>query len=836
MLYKKETEFGAKVVIDGLPMPLYYRIPLAEEHVDVGSQVIVEVGNRKAKGHVIEKSPLKQILENLNVEQQQKQKKITQTPQLLLLPEADLVSKKKPKLTANELKTVLSSDFAFDPEQLELFNWMTEYYGSTISEVIENAIPKKSNGRLVSWATLNEKEYQKLLANTEALEKLKNKAPKQVQVLDLIAKSAGKIEVSAILSEIKSASSAISALRKKQLVKIKQATFLETLTLNQEKLSAVNLSYKKPDALNETQTQAISQIIESTQKKEYQGFLLFGVTGSGKTEVYLRAIEDVLAKGGSALILVPEISLTPQLLDLFQSRLSVPLGVLHSQVGDSERWQTWQSILSGDLRVVIGARSAVFAPLKNLSLIILDEEHDSSYKQSDSLRYHGREVAIKRAKMSNCPLVLGSATPSFESLLAVQKKDLTLLEMPNRATSNPLPEIEIVDLNKIRRKDLPSENLSPQLHQAITETLEKKGQVIILFNRRGFSAYLQCDTCGEVVLCPNCSVTLTHHQQKGRLVCHYCNLSMIPPKFCKHCRDPKLSRIETDKPTTPKTAEKLAGELEKIGLLSKRGSGTERVVDELAELFPSAKIIRMDRDAVTKKGAHRDILSQMKSGEADILVGTQMIAKGHDLPGVTLVGVIDADLGLHMPDFRSSERVFQLLTQASGRAGRGAEKGKVIIQTREPNHPTIVATATGRFKAFARYELEHRKILNYPPYGKMLRLVISSPDRQSAFFYAELVEEKLQTKIKELIEEFKEENKDANETPLKLSTLGPAPAPLEKIKTRYRWQIIVKSNSIETLSKLAGYFCAEKSKIKDQYRKSRADFRLAIDIDPIDML
>jgi primosomal protein N' (replication factor Y) len=835
MLYKKETEFGAKVVIDGLPMPLYYRIPLAEAQVDIGSQVIVEVGNRKAKGHVIEKSPLKQILENLNEEQQQKQKKVTQTPQLLLLPEADLLSKKKSKLTANELKAVLSSDFAFDPKQLELFEWMTEYYGSTLSEVIENAIPKKSNGRLVSWATLNDDQYQKLLADPEALEKLNKKAPKQIQILELIAKSAGKLEVSALLSQIKSAGSVIASLRKKQLVKIEQATFLETLTLNQEKLSAVNLSYEKPAQLNESQTFAVSKISESVTKNEYQGFLLFGVTGSGKTEVYLRAIEEALAKGGSALILVPEISLTPQLLDLFQSRLSVPLGILHSQVGDSERWQTWQSILSGDLRVVIGARSAIFAPLKNLSLIILDEEHDSSYKQSDSLRYHGREVAIKRAKMCNCPFVLGSATPSFESLLAVQKKELTLIEMPNRATSNPLPEIEIVDLNKIRRKEFPSENISPQLHVAISNTLEKKGQVIILFNRRGFSAYLQCDTCGEVVLCPNCSVSLTHHQHKGRLVCHYCNLSMMPPKFCKHCRDPKLSRIETDKTPTPKTE----AELEKIGLLSKRGSGTERVVEELAELFPLAKIIRMDRDAVTKKGAHRDILSQMKSGEADILVGTQMIAKGHDLPGVTLVGIIDADLGLHLPDFRSSERVFQLLTQASGRAGRGEEKGLVIIQTREPNHPTIVATATSRFKAFARYELEHRKVLNYPPYGKMLRLVISSPDRQSAHFYAELVDQKLQTKIKDLIAEFKEENKEtdkANQEPLKLSTLGPAPAPLEKIKTRYRWQIIVKSNSIETLSKLAGYFCAEKNKIKEQYRKTQADFRLAIDVDPIDML
>ena len=378
-------------------------------------------------------------------------------------------------------------------------------------------------------------------------------------------------------------------------------------------------------------------------------------------------------------------------------------------------------------------------------------------------------------------------------------------------------------MTEFRRKDMPSENISPILYEALKETLGRKEQVVVLYNKRGFASFLQCTTCSKVVECPNCSVSLTFHQKKNRLVCHYCSLTISPPSHCPKCRDPKTTQIETNPDGSPLERESVT---EKVGRLIQRGSGTERVVEELAALFPEATIVRMDRDTVGKKDAYREILGSMRSGKADILVGTQMIAKGHDLPGVTLVGIIDADVGLHIPDFRSSERSFQLITQAAGRAGRGSEPGRVFVQTREAKHPTIVATSTGRFKAFARYELEFRKKLNYPPLGRLLRLIISSTDRQEALDAAMLVKEVSGKSIEAILAQ----NESAADE-IRMSILGPAPCPHEKLRGRYRWHLLIKSNSTRAVSQLAGAMNQWKGSVTDF-----KDFRLAVDVDPVEML
>ena len=609
---------------------------------------------------------------------------------------------------------------------------------------------------------------------------------------------------------------------KQDIIKVSTVSHLEKIKSFSQNL---NNPFSEPQTLTTAQENALTHILDTIKQGNFNPYLLYGVTGSGKTEVYIQAIKAVLAQNKTALVIVPEIALTPQLLDHFSLRLNTPVGVLHSQLGTSWRWETWQTILNQEVRVVIGARSAVFAPLQNIGLIVVDEEHDGSYKQADGFRYSGRDVAIMRAKQENCSVVLGSATPSFESLANALTKRYTLLELPDRATPRPLPEIEIVNLNEFKKSDMISENISPPLHQAITNTLAKGEQVIILYNRRGFSSYLQCESCGQVVNCPKCSVTLTYHKRNNRLLCHYCNYSTTPPPSCLYCSNPRMTMIETDSNGKPLAKKKT---LENLGKLAHRGGGTERVVDEIVTLFPEAKIARMDRDTVTQKDAHRKILNEMRSGEANILIGTQMIAKGHDLPNVTLVGIIDADIALHFPDFRASEKTFQLLTQAAGRAGRGDQSGHVLIQTREPNHATIVATKTNRFKAFARYELEFRKPLNYPPYGRLMRIIIAGKDELSTIKYANELQQNISIWAQDKTAEV---HQDSGEQKLFISILGPAPAALQKLQDLFRWHILIKSNSPSTIS----YLAHRTNEFTKRVRQTQ-EYRVIVDVDPVDML
>ncbi len=775
--------FAVRVVVPGLPSPLSYALPQTNSSIDIGAEVVIEIGTRRASGWVIKKEPLEEALKQLS------------TPQLSLFKETETRS----------LKSIISSSSAFLPDQLYLFEWMAEYYGASLDEVIENALPKRSEPQTLRCIQRTEQLMELLKNDLQFIEDLKKKAPLQGEILSVLNATNEAIPLESLKHIGSSLSSAITSLEKKG--------FLKRITQVRSPFSTTNhtiseqlFSTLKPPQLTEAQQSACREIVTALEKSQFSPLLLFGVTGSGKTEVYLQAIEEVLKQGGSSLVIVPEIALTPQLLDQFQARLQIPIALLHSQVGNSARWGAWDALLEGRYRVAVGARSAVFAPLRDLRLIIVDEEHESSYKQSDGLRYHGRDVAVMRAKFANCPVILGSATPSFESLLNAKKGRYQLLELPERATTRPVPLLEIVDLNAIKRREMASENISPQLHKAMTETLSKQGQVIILYNRRGFSSYLQCDSCSEVVTCPNCSVTLTYHQKRKKLLCHYCSLSLTPQMFCKFCRDRRTTKAEEETSTH--------------GTLVHRGGGTERIVEELLSLFPQASIARMDRDSVNDKGAYRRILGDVRQGRTDILVGTQMVAKGHDLPGVTLVGIIDADVGLHLPDFRSSEKAFQLITQAAGRAGRGEESGRVIVQTREPNHPTIVATKTARFKAFARFELDHRKSLSYPPWGRLMRLIVSAPDKAFAKQCASALREEIR-------------NYSSNFPPEAFSVLGPTPAPHERLRNRHRFHLLVKASSAKSISQLAAHLTQWKHTSLPNHRR---DVRLAIDVDPVDML
>ncbi len=812
-------QLAAQVVISGVPKPLAYQFSPDDLDVSVGSEVTVELGRRQAKGWVIRTLPLSDALSDLRIEKTVLPRGLPQRKQLGFFADSP----------STPLKQIRSSVPGFLPAQLRLFQWMAEYYGCDLVDVIETAVPRRQIGRRPLLCELTDAGRDRFASDDEWREQLKKRSKVQFQILERLARYETACPLGELTAIAKTARGAIKKLEEKGLLEVFDESSIAHLFPLSERDSSD--PYSIPPVLTPQQSGCVNRIAEMLDSGRFSPVLLQGVTGSGKTEVYLRAIQKVLDEGGSALVIVPEIALTPQLFDRFESRLSVPPVLLHSQVGPGARWRAWENMLAGRAQVVIGARSAVFAPLQKLRLVIVDEEHESSYKQSESLRYHARDVAMMRAKFENATIILGSATPSFETLINAKRGRYELLQLTERVSSRPMPMIDIVDMSKIKRRDMPSENLSPELFEAIRDTLERRGQVIILYNRRGFSTFLQCQTCSEVLTCPHCSVTMTYHRARNRVLCHYCNASSPPPKYCPRCRDPHSTKVEED------IIEGAEGEAEAMGLLVARGAGTEKVVDELAEHFPGARIVRLDRDTTTRKDSYRKILGSMRAGDADILVGTQMIAKGHDLPGVTLVGIIDADVGLHTPDFRSSERIYQLITQAAGRAGRGTEPGQVIVQTREPNHPTIVATVTGRFSAFARYELDFRKKLNYPPWGRLLRVIVSSPDQQDAFHGATAAKAALSEIIRAIATEASTDEDDNQlEEPVSIpsdhaSILGPAPAALERLRGRYRWHMLVKSPSSRIISHLAGRLAVWRDT-----QKQFEDLRVAIDVDPYDML
>ncbi|MEB9518951.1 primosomal protein N', partial [Bacillus cereus] len=503
----------------------------------------------------------------------------------------------------------------------------------------------------------------------------------------------------------------------------------------------------KPFPLTEEQKQVITPILSSITNETYNPFLLYGVTGSGKTEVYLQSIAAVLKKGKEAIVLVPEIALTPQMVDRFKGRFGSQVAVLHSALSVGEKYDEWRKILRKEVKVVVGARSAVFAPFENLGIIIIDEEHESSYKQEDNPRYHARDVAVWRGQYHKCPIVLGSATPTLESFARAKKGVYELLTMEKRMNEQALPTVEIVDMREELR-DGNRSMFSKALHEKIADRLEKKEQMVLFLNRRGHSTFVMCRDCGYVVQCPHCDISLTYHKMNHRLKCHYCSYEENMPTECPACQSTYIRFF---------------------------GTGTQKVEEEITKLFPEARVIRMDVDTTSRKGMHEKLLKAFGEEKADILLGTQMIAKGLDFPKVTLVGVLTADTMLHLPDFRASEKTYQLLTQVSGRAGRHELPGEVVIQTYTPEHYSIELAKNQQYDVFFDQEMQMRRTRQYPPYYYVVLVTVSHPELLKAVQVTEKIASYLRTHCSQ-----------------QTMVLGPVASAIPRIKDRYRYQCMIK--------------------------------------------
>ena len=510
--------------------------------------------------------------------------------------------------------------------------------------------------------------------------------------------------------------------------------------------------------LNAAQNAVLDDLTLQMNAGKFQTALLHGITGSGKTEVYLRLIARCLEMGRTALTLVPEISLTPSVQAQFIARFGSNVALLHSALSENERHEEWWRIRRGEAKVVLGTRSAIFAPLANLGVVIVDEEHDTSYKQEETPRYNGRDVAVVRARLAGALALLGSATPSLESYWNAREGKYRLAVLPERVEGRKLAEVEIVDMRQEFRETHTSVPVSRRLHQEIEAQIANKHQTMILLNRRGYSWFLLCRSCGQTQRCENCSISLTYHRREHRLICHYCGYSAPVPARCPNCQSEHLHYV---------------------------GEGTEKVERKFGELFPTARVARLDRDVARRPSQFQKILSEFRQGKIDILVGTQMIAKGHDFPGVTLVGVVSADIGLGLPDFRSAERTFQLLTQAAGRAGRGEKPGRVLVQTFFPEHYAIRMAAEQNYEAFFHKELRFRRMMHYPPLTALANVIAQSSKLEQAAVVAKHVGNFLIP---------------LERTTEGLKILGPTPAPLAKLEGRFRIQFLMKCTSRARLS------------------------------------
>lgn len=538
--------------------------------------------------------------------------------------------------------------------------------------------------------------------------------------------------------------------------------------------------------LTEDQAKVIKPIENSIQEKRNENFLLFGVTGSGKTEIYLQSIEKVINAGKEAIVLVPEISLTPMMVTRFKRRFGNRVAVLHSGLSHGEKYDEWRKIQRGEVKVVVGARSAVFAPFTNIGIIIIDEEHEGSYKQEETPRYHARDVAVKRAAYHQCPVVLGSATPSLESFARGKKGVYTLLTLENRVNNRALPSVEVIDM----RDEMRSGNrsmFSKVLFEKLEDRLNKGEQSVLLLNKRGYSSFVMCRNCGLVVTCPNCDISMTYHRTQSLMKCHYCGMEEQVPNVCPDCGSDHIRYF---------------------------GTGTQKVEEELGKLMPQARVIRMDVDTTRRKGAHEALLKKFENGQADILLGTQMIAKGLDFPMVTLVGVLSADTMLHLPDFRASERTFQLLTQVSGRAGRHELPGEVVIQTYTPEHYSIQLAAEQDYQEFFAREMFLRRQNDYPPYYFIVLITISHEDLMKTVDTAETITAYIKRKVGP-----------------KTVVFGPSASPITRINNRYRYQCLIKYKREPNLGSIL-------KQINETYGRNtnQSGIYISIDVNPFIMM
>ncbi len=668
---------------------------------------------------------------------------------------------------------VLDAQPLLSPSMLRVTRWMAEYYLCPWSQVLDAVVPagvrQKAGTRDVTLLSVK----PEVVARIGEL-KLSGK---QAEVLRILSTSPRPLSAQQLAARAGCTVAPIQSLRKKGLL-------AETV----ERLSTVRAAEapvprEAAHELNEDQVAALATIRDALHAAEHRTILIHGVTGSGKTEVYIRAIEEVVRFGRQAILLVPEISLTPQTVARFRARFD-RVAVLHSHQSDVERHEHWRRIARGEVEVIVGARSAIFAPTPHLGLILLDEEHESTFKQESAPRYHARDVALRRAADQNVPLVLASATPSLESWQRAATGDFQLVEMPRRVFNRPLPAVRTIDLRDEAHNKLSRGAISRPLHQAMEAALRDGGQVILLLNRRGFSTHIQCPACGHVEKCPQCELPLTFHRHSSLAICHYCDYQIQVPTACPDCKSPGL----------------------RFG-----GLGTQKLEAEVRARFPSYSCLRMDTDSMQQRGSHERALASFRDGQVRILLGTQMIAKGLDFPNVTLVGVINADTALNLPDFRASERTFQLVTQVAGRTGRGAQGGRVLVQTFAPETPAILAAVRHDYAAFARSELPHREAAGYPPFASMVRIVVRGESEPNTRALADEIGMRLRAKATDGVR-----------------VLGPAPAPMTKLRGQYRYQIQLQAVESELLRTVV---CAATGNLK-----LPEGLVWTVDVDPWDMM
>jgi len=810
---KSDKKLYAEIVIPGPPHQKFtYLIPSKiRDEIECGHRVVVPFGKRTATGFVTsfsDKTSIKDLKEIKEIADPWP----LLTEELLTLTRwisdyyiagwgETIKSALPPGLTAKSklLVEVLNSD---EPDNLtdlqrKLIDIIKNKDSISVnflinkfrSESVRRALTRLERAGVIGFKYSFEKDsisvktkkkiFIKDTISNEEIKKLQKRSPAQAGIIELLMK-----KKSLWRHEIDTSMSVLNKLKEKNLIEIKD------VEVYRESFDELHPPPVKEIVLTQEQKSAVEKITAAINRKEFKTFLIHGITGSGKTQVYIEGIKHALSMGKTALVLIPEISLTPQAVMRYRFFFGNKIAVLHSRMAQGERYDAWRRIKKGEFTIAIGPRSAVFAPLENLGLIIVDEEHDSSFKQKDPApRYHGRDAAVMRGKLNNAVVLLGSATPSLESYFNAINKKYEIVSITERIDKTPLPSVVLIDQKEfIRQKE--TRIISPILREKIENRLNNKEQVILLQNRRGYAPFLMCKVCGYIEECKNCDITLTFHRSTKTLECHYCGYKQRAPDVCPKCQNPSMSYI---------------------------GAGTEQVEEELQRIFPDARILRMDFDTTRTKGAHTRIIRDFSEHRGDILLGTQMVAKGHDFSGVSLVGVISADTGLYFPDFRAGEKTFQLLTQAAGRAGRRATRGEVIIQTMSPDHPVLSFVLTHNYKNFFEWESRNRKELNYPPWGKIITIHFKSSKKEKAEKAAEYFRKVLDNNIG-------------------ITILGPAPSPLSRIKNLYRYQIIVKSSRISDKGGRKLHSIV-RTALKAYYtNRNYYNVHIAVNVDPMDML
>lgn len=662
-------------------------------------------------------------------------------------------------------KDIIKADeIVFDEEKLEIAKWMSKKYFCNLSDAIKLLVPPGTTNDVDAVKAKTEKWVSIIQGADLAL--IKNE--KQKRAVDFLLDNI-EAPIYEIMEYVDVSVNVLKTLEKNKIIEFKENR------IYRDPFKSKNIKKTLPYELNDEQKRALESI-DIEKSKEY---LLYGVTGSGKTEIYLQLIDKVIKNGKTAIVLVPEISLTPQITDRFLSRFGNIVAILHSRLSKGERYDEWQKIKSGKSKIVIGARSAIFAPIKNLGVIIIDEEHDSSYKSETIPKYDVRDVAKKMSELYNVPLVLGSATPDVRTYYKALNGDIELLELKNRISTQGMPEISVVDM----RNELATGNktaFSRKLYYDMVETIKKGEQIMLFLNRRGYSTFIMCRDCGHVVKCKECDVSMTYHMTENKLICHYCGKTMTSPTICPECGSTRIRYF---------------------------GSGTQKIEQELKKYLPNASVIRMDVDTTKGKNAHEIILNKFKNENINILLGTQMIAKGHDFENVTLVGVLAADSSLNIGDYKANERTYQLLTQVAGRAGRGSKKGKAIIQTYLPDEFSIKAVKEQNYKNFYDTEINMREKLNYPPFCDIIVAVFSGTEEEKV----KLASEDFYKKVKEYFEVYQ-----------------PAPAPISKINGEYRWRVLIKEKLSDDKNKILSDYL-------ESFLKTKSDIKISIDVNPNNM-